>query len=57
MIKKKFRQMLLTQILSAMTVTICMMIDSIMIGRFRGLREHAFRRNSGGMRQDDGKRR
>ena len=37
MIKKKFRQMLLTQILSAMTVTICMMIDSIMIGRFLGV--------------------
>ncbi len=37
MIRKKFRQMLLTQILSAMTVTICMMIDSIMIGRFLGV--------------------
>lgn len=29
--------MLLTQILSAMTVTLCMLIDSIMIGRFLGL--------------------
>ena len=37
MIKKLFRQMLLTQILSAMTVTLCMLIDSIMIGRFLGL--------------------
>ncbi|MGI6264889.1 MAG: MATE family efflux transporter [Acutalibacteraceae bacterium] len=37
MIKKLFRQMLLTQILSAMTVMICMLIDSIMIGRFLGV--------------------
>ena len=37
MIKKTFRQMLVTQILSAMTVMICMMIDSIMIGRFLGV--------------------
>ena len=37
MIKKLFRQMLLTQILSAMTVTLCMLIDSIMIGRFLGI--------------------
>ncbi len=29
--------MLVTQILSAMTVTLCMLIDSIMIGRFLGL--------------------
>ncbi len=29
--------MLLTQILSAMTVTLCMLIDSIMIGRFLGV--------------------
>ena len=34
MIKKLFRQMLVTQVLSAMTVMICMLIDSIMIGRF-----------------------
>ena len=37
MIKKLFRQMLVTQILSAMTVTLCMLIDSIMIGRFLGV--------------------
>ena len=37
MIKKVFRQMLLTQILSAMTVMLCMLIDSIMIGRFLGV--------------------
>ena len=37
MIKKVFRQMLVTQILSAMTVMICMLIDSIMIGRFLGV--------------------
>ncbi len=37
MIKKVFMQMLLTQILSAMTVTLCMMIDSMMIGRFLGV--------------------
>ncbi len=37
MIKKLFRQMLATQIISAMTVTICMLIDSILIGRFLGV--------------------
>ncbi len=37
MIKKLFRQMLVTQIVSAMTVMLCMLIDSIMIGRFLGL--------------------
>ena len=37
MIKKIFRQMLFTQILSAMTVTLCMLVDSIMIGRFLGV--------------------
>ena len=37
MIKKVFRQMLLTQILSAMTVMICMLVDSIVIGRFLGV--------------------
>jgi Na+-driven multidrug efflux pump/anti-sigma regulatory factor (Ser/Thr protein kinase) len=37
MIKKLFRQMLVTQIVSSMTVTICMLIDSIMIGRFLGV--------------------
>jgi Na+-driven multidrug efflux pump/anti-sigma regulatory factor (Ser/Thr protein kinase) len=37
MIRKLFRQMLLTQILSSMTVMLCMLIDSIMIGRFLGV--------------------
>ncbi len=37
MIKKLFNQMLLTQVLSTMTVTLCMLIDSIMIGRFLGV--------------------
>ena len=37
MIKKVFRQMLVTQILSAMTVMLCMLVDSIMIGRFLGV--------------------
>ena len=37
MIKKLFKQMLLTQIVSAMTVTLCMLIDSMMIGRFLGV--------------------
>ncbi len=37
MIKKVFKQMLITQILSAMTVMICMLVDSIIIGRFLGV--------------------
>ena len=37
MIRKLFRDMLLTQIVSSMTVTLCMLIDSIMIGRFLGV--------------------
>ena len=37
MIKKLFKQMLLTQILSSMTVTLCMLIDSMMIGRYLGV--------------------
>ena len=37
MINKLFKQMLLTQILSSMTVTLCMLIDSMMIGRFLGV--------------------
>ncbi len=37
MIKKVFKQMLVTQIVSAMTVMICMLVDSIMIGRFLGV--------------------
>ena len=36
MIRKLFRQMMVTQIVSSMTVTLCMLIDSIMIGRFLG---------------------
>ena len=36
MIHKLFRQMMVTQIVSSMTVTLCMLIDSIMIGRFLG---------------------
>ena len=37
MIRKIFRQMLIAQILSAMTVMLCMLVDSIMIGRFLGV--------------------
>ena len=37
MIRKIFRQMLVTQIVSAMTVMLCMLVDSIMIGRFLGV--------------------
>ena len=37
MIKKVFKQMLVTQIISAMTVMICMLVDSIIIGRFLGV--------------------
>ncbi len=37
MIRKIFRQMLVTQILSAMTVMLCMLVDSMMIGRFLGV--------------------
>ncbi|MBR7092272.1 MAG: hypothetical protein IKI50_03700 [Clostridia bacterium] len=37
MIKKLFRQMLLTQILSSMTVLLCLLIDSMVIGRFLGV--------------------
>ena len=37
MIRRVFKEMLVTQILSAMTVMICMLIDSIMIGRFLGV--------------------
>lgn len=37
MIKRLFREMLVTQILSSMTVTLCMLVDSIMIGRFLGV--------------------
>ena len=37
MIRKLFREMLATQVVSMMTVTLCMLIDSIMIGRFLGV--------------------
>ena len=37
MIRKLFRQMLITQIISSMTVMICMLVDSVMIGRFLGV--------------------
>lgn len=37
MIKKVFKQMLAAQILSSMTVMICMIVDSIVIGRFLGV--------------------
>lgn len=37
MIRKVFRQMLVAQILSSMTVMICMLVDSVMIGRFLGV--------------------
>ena len=37
MIRKLLRQMLSAQILSAMTVSLCLLIDSIMIGRFLGV--------------------
>jgi len=36
MIKKLVRQMLTAQILSALTVSLCLLIDNIMIGRFLG---------------------
>ena len=38
MIKKQVRQMLTAQILSALTVSLCLLIDNIMIGRFLGER-------------------
>ena len=37
MIRKIFRQMLVSQIISAMTVTLCMLVDSIMISRYLGM--------------------
>ncbi|MBQ3355680.1 MAG: MATE family efflux transporter [Oscillospiraceae bacterium] len=37
MIRKIFKQMLVAQILSAMTVMLCMLVDSLMIGRFLGV--------------------
>ena len=37
MIRKLVRQMLAAQILSALTVSVCLMIDNVMIGRFLGV--------------------
>ena len=37
MIKKTFGQMLVTQIVSSLTVMICMLVDSILIGRYLAL--------------------
>lgn len=37
MVKKVFKGMLLTQVISFMTVLLCMLIDSIMIGKFLGV--------------------
>ena len=36
MIRKLVRQMLIAQVFSALTVSLCLLIDSIMIGRFLG---------------------
>ena len=36
MIRKLIRQMLTAQIVSALTVSLCLLIDNIMIGRFLG---------------------
>jgi len=37
MVSKLFKQMLASQIVSAMAVTLCLLVDSIMIGRFLGV--------------------
>ncbi|MBR4342706.1 MAG: ATP-binding protein [Lachnospiraceae bacterium] len=37
MINKLFKQLLISQIVSAMAVTLCLLVDSIMIGRFLGV--------------------
>lgn len=41
MIRRLFRQMMITQVISSMTVTLCMLIDSIVIGRFLGVQAMA----------------
>ena len=41
MIRRLFRQMLITQVISSMTVTLSMLIDSIVIGRFLGVQAMA----------------
>ena len=38
MIRKLIRQMLGAQIVSALTVSLCLLIDSVMISRFLGRR-------------------
>lgn len=37
MIRRLFRNMMITQVISAMTVTLCMLIDNIVIARFLGM--------------------
>lgn len=37
MIKKLFKQMIISQIVSALSITVCLLVDSIMIGRFLGV--------------------
>ena len=37
MIRRLFKQLVVSQIVSAMAVTICLLVDSIMIGRFLGV--------------------
>jgi Na+-driven multidrug efflux pump len=37
MIKKVFRRMTAAQIVSAVTVTLCLLVDSIVIGRMLGV--------------------
>ena len=37
MIRKLIRQMLTAQVFSALTVSLCLLIDSVMIGRFLGV--------------------
>ena len=41
MIRKLVRQMLTAQIFSALTVSLCLLIDNIMIGRFLGVQSLA----------------
>ena len=36
MVKKLVKQMLAAQVLSALTVSLCLLIDNLMIGRFLG---------------------
>ena len=37
MIHKLFKQMVISNVISAMAVMLCLLIDSIMIGRFLGV--------------------